>query len=57
MAAMASPSTSVDYERGQRPDKTARPAAASGLRPDARTAARSAVAPDDALLAARLCGG
>src|SRR6185436_3880048 len=50
MAAMATHSTSVDYERGQRPDKTARPAAASGPRPDARTAARPAAAPDDAIL-------
>jgi len=50
MAAMASPSTSVDYERGRRPDKTAGPAAASGPRPDGRTAARPAATPDNAAL-------
>ena len=48
MAAMANPSTSVDYERDQRPDKTARPATANGPRADARAAARPAAAPDDA---------
>ena len=48
MAAMADPSTSVDYEHGQRPDKTARPVTANGPRADARAAARLAAAPDDA---------
>src|SRR5215207_4740421 len=45
---MATPSISVDYERGERPDKTARPAAANGQRADARAAAGSASAADDA---------
>jgi HEAT repeat protein len=43
MAAMPSPSTSVDYERGARPDKTARPAAANA--PSADAGARAKPAP------------
>ena len=53
MAAMPSPSTSVDYEHGPRPDKTARPAAANPLRPDARVKARpEAERPEEAGLRA-----
>jgi hypothetical protein len=47
MAALPSPSTSVDYERGPRPDKTARPAAAQRLRADARGKGKPAPAPPD----------
>src|SRR6185503_14819778 len=53
MAAMPSPSTPVDYERGPRPDKTARPAAANPLRADARAKARpEAERPEEAGLRA-----
>ena len=48
MAAMPSPSTSVDYERGPRPDKTARPAPADAPRADARAKVRPlATRPDE----------
>jgi hypothetical protein len=48
MAAMPSPSPSVDYERGPRPDKTARPAPVNPPRADARAKVRPpATRPDD----------
>jgi len=49
MAAMPSPSPSVDYERDPRPDKTARPSAAGARGGDGRVKAKAAPArPDQA---------
>ena len=57
MAAMANPSTSVDYERGQRPDKTARPANETTTRRRSRSGAARGGAGRCRTAVAGLCGG